>query len=167
MWIKMDTVGAQRPEIMMSEEFSRIVHIGWRDLDANGHMKNTAYLDKAGDLRIMYFMEQGLSLRDFGQLRISLIALRDEIDYYRELRLLEPTRITLILAGMSEDASLFRVRNEFFREDGILASRVTSSLAWFDLSARKLICPPENVAKAVRALARTVNFEKLSSITKS
>ena len=151
----------------MTEEFSKIVNVGWRDLDANGHMQNTAYLDKSADVKMMYFQEQGFSMREFALLRISIISFHDEIDYYRELRLFELTKVTVTLAGMSDDASLFKGRNEFFREDGNLAARVTSTLACFDLSTRKLMLPPENLAKALRALARTVDFEKLSSIIKS
>ena len=37
--------------------FSKTLYVGWGDLDANGHMRNTAYLDKAADVRMYYFAD--------------------------------------------------------------------------------------------------------------
>ena len=39
--------------------YSKLLHVGWRDVDANGHMRNTAYLDLAADTRMFYFAENG------------------------------------------------------------------------------------------------------------
>lgn len=41
--------------------------------------------------------------------------------------LLEPFTVALLLSGDSLDGSRFRLRNEFFREDGQPAARVTST----------------------------------------
>jgi acyl-CoA thioester hydrolase len=39
----------------MSEVFTRSFQIGWGDMDFNAHMRNTAFLDRAADGRMMYF----------------------------------------------------------------------------------------------------------------
>lgn len=54
----------------MSEVFAKTLYVGWGGLDSNAHMKNTAYLDKAVDVRMMYFQEQGFSAREFARLRL-------------------------------------------------------------------------------------------------
>jgi acyl-CoA thioester hydrolase len=134
----------------MPEPVARTFHVGWGDLDSNGHMKNTAYLDKAVDVRMMYFQEPSFAVREFEQLRLGPVVRRDEIEYYRELRLLEPMRVIMTLAGASEDGTRSRIRSEFFQEDGKLVARVTSTGGWLDLSARKLTMPPEGLAEALR-----------------
>jgi acyl-CoA thioester hydrolase len=151
----------------MAELFSRTLYVGWSDLDSNGHMANTAYLSKVVDVRMMYFDEQGFTMRDFERLRLGPVVMRDDLEYFREFRMLEPIRITLSLAGLSEDGSRFRLRNEMFKEDGKLAARLTSTGGWLDLAARKLISPPDKLVEAVKNLIRSEDFEELSSSLKS
>ena len=75
-------------------------------------------------------------------------------------------RVTMTLAGASEDGTRFRIRNEFFREDGKLVARVTSTGGWLDLSVRKLVVPPEGLVEALRGLVRSEDFEPLPSSLK-
>lgn len=150
----------------MTEVFARTFQVGWGDLDANGHMKNTAYLDRAVDVRMMFFAASGFPLREFEALRVGPVVRRDEVEYFRELRLLEDVRVTLALAGLSDDGSRFCLRNEFYRAEGALAARLLSTGGWLDLSARRLIRPPEPLAAALQALARTADFAALPSSLK-
>ncbi|HEV8583226.1 MAG TPA: thioesterase family protein [Thermoanaerobaculia bacterium] len=145
----------------MTEPFSKTFHARWGDMDFNAHMGNTAYLDACVDVRLMFFQEHGFPVRELERLRIGPVVLRDELDYFRELRLLDPVKITLRLAGLSADASRFRLRNEFFREDGALAARVSTLGGWLDLTKRKLTVPPEELAAALRLLQRTEDFQEL------
>ena len=71
--------------------------------------------------------------------------------------------VTFTFAGLSDDASRFRIRNEISRDDGQLAARLTSLGGWFDLNLRKLVAPPEALVDALRALDRSDDFEKLES----
>jgi acyl-CoA thioester hydrolase len=143
--------------------FERNFHVAWAHLDANAHMANTAYMNVCIDVRMMYFSSQRFAASEFARLRLGPVVRRDEVDYYRELHLLDPIRVTLSLAGISDDASRFKLRNEIYREDGQLAARITSLGGWFDLNGRKLIAPPESLANAMRALDRTEDFETLES----
>jgi acyl-CoA thioester hydrolase len=146
--------------------FTRAFHVRWADLDFNAHMKNTAYLDLAPDVRMMFFAENGFPMREFERLRIGPVILRDELEYHRELKLLESVTVDLVLAGMSEDGSRFRIRNHFFRQDGKMAARVTSLGGWLDLEARKLIVPPESLLQALLAMPRSDDFETLPASQK-
>jgi acyl-CoA thioester hydrolase len=143
--------------------YEKTFEVSWAQLDANNHMANTAYLDICVDVRFSYFASQGFSPGEFATQRIGPVVRRDEVDYYRELHMLQPIRVTFALAGISEDASRFRLRNEIFREDGQLAARVTSHGGWLDLNVRKLVAPPEALANALRNLERTEDFEGLES----
>jgi acyl-CoA thioester hydrolase len=141
--------------------FEKSFHVSWVHLDANAHMANTAYLDIVVDVRFMYFASQGFGPEEFRKHRIGPVVRRDEVDYYKELHLLQPIRVNILLAGLSEDASRFRLRNEIRREDGELAARVTSLGAMFDLGTRKIIRPPDKLAAALQALDRAEDFEPL------
>ncbi len=146
--------------------FARTFQVRWADLDFNAHMKNTAYLDLGPDVRMMFFAENGFPVQEFERLRIGPVILRDELDYYRELRLLEPVTVDLVLAGLSKDNKRFRIRNHFFRGDGKMAARVTSTGGWLDLEARKLIVPPDALLQALLAMPRSEEFETLASSQK-
>jgi acyl-CoA thioester hydrolase len=143
--------------------FEMTFHTRWGDLDSNGHMGNAAYLDVCVDVRFAFFASQGFSLSRFTELAIGPVIFKDEIEYFRELRLLDPVRITLAIAGASEDGSHFRLVNEYYRQDGRLAARLVTTGSWLDLKARKLTRPPEELAAALRAMPLTADFEILPS----
>ncbi len=147
----------------MADIFQQTVQIGWGDMDANGHMRNSAYLDAASNVRMMFFIAHGISAADFARLRIGPIALKDVLEYRRELHLLEEVRITLETAGRAEDGSRFRLRNSFYRQDGKLAATLTTDGAWLDLERRRITRPPEILLAAMGAMTRTEDFQVLAS----
>ncbi len=129
-------------------------------MDFNAHMRNTAYLDKSADVRMMYFAECGFPMCEFMHLKLGPVVLKDEVEYFREFHLLDEVIVTLSLAGLSNDGSRMKIRNEFFRK-GTLAARVTSAVGWLDLIQRKLICPPEKLLQALRAIEPSEDFAVL------
>jgi acyl-CoA thioester hydrolase len=141
--------------------FEKTLVAGWGDIDFNSHMRNTAFLDKSADVRMMFFAENGFPMAEFMRRRLGPVIKRDELEYFKEIRLLETMRVTLALCGLSEDGSRFRLRNEFYCEEGVLAARVTSTGGWLDLSVRKLISPPESLLAALHSLPKTENFTLL------
>ena len=143
--------------------YAKVLVAGWGDMDFNGHMRNTAYLDKSADVRMMYFSENGFPMIEFVRRRLGPVVMKDEVEYFKEVGLLAQLRVTLSNAGLSGDGSRFRVRNEFFRLDEIVAAKVTSAGGWLDLSTRKLVAPPEALLRALQALPRTDDFEVLQS----
>ena len=147
----------------MTTPFSRQFVARWADMDFNAHMANTAYLNFAADLRFTFFQEHGFPVSEFNRLRIGPVVFRDEVDYYREFRLLEPVTVTLQLEAMSDDGSRFKLRNEFFKTSGELAARVISHGAWLDLTARKLTVPPPALTAALDLLSRSDSFSVLAS----
>jgi len=133
-------------------------------MDTNGHMRNTAYLDVAGDVRMMFFVLHGFAMSEFSRLGVGPVIQHDELDYARELRLLDSYDVDLTLAGLSEDGARFRMRNAFFRADGQLVATVTSTGGWLDLSARRLLPPPSPLAHAVAAIPRAHDFALMPGI---
>lgn len=142
--------------------FSRSFLARWADMDFNAHMANTAYLNFAADLRLTFFQEHGFPAAEFGRLKLGPVVFRDEVDYYKEFRLLESVTVSLQLDALSEDASRFKLRNEFFKDNGDLAARVISHGAWLDLGTRKLIVPPPALAAVLKQLPHSDRFELLA-----
>jgi len=145
----------------MSERFEHTFKAGWGLMDFNGHMANRAYLDLAADVRMLFFAANGFPMKEFARLRIGPVVRRDELDYFREIHLLDDVRVDVAIAALSPDGARFRIRNEFFRADGVKAARVTSAGGWLDLSARKLTVPPDALRAALEALPHTEDFEAL------
>jgi acyl-CoA thioester hydrolase len=143
--------------------YSKIFFAGWADMDFNSHMRNTAFLDKSADVRMMFFSENGFPASEFSRLRLGPVVMKDDVEYRKEVGLLQQITVTLAIAGHSEDGSHFLLRNEIFRLDGTLCARVTSSGGWLDLSARKLVSPPEALHNAMNSLPRTSDFTVLPS----
>jgi acyl-CoA thioester hydrolase len=143
--------------------FSKALYVGWGDLDANGHMGNVAYLNKAADLRMYYFAEHGLPASEFTRMAIGPVIRQDELQYFRELRLLDPVTVTLQVEALSDDGARFVLRNEFWR-DSVLAARVRSSGGWLDLEARKLIAPPDALRRLLETAPRTDDFQTLDGL---
>ena len=140
--------------------FERTLFAGWGDMDFNSHMRNTAYLDKSADLRMMYFAAHDFPMAEFMRLKIGPVVMKDEVEYFRELHLLDEVRVTMMLSGLSEDGSRMKLRNDFYRKD-VLAARVTSTAGWLDLAQRKLVCPPEGLLQALKDADRSEDFQVL------
>jgi acyl-CoA thioester hydrolase len=143
--------------------FAKTLYVGWGDLDANGHMRNTAYLDKAADVRMYYFAEHGFPSREFARLAIGPVIRKDEIEYFRELHLLDAITVSLAVAALSQDGARFVLRNEFSR-DGELVARVTSTGGWLDLKSRKLVAPPEPLRALLKAAPRAESFREIDGL---
>lgn len=143
--------------------YEKTLYAGWGDMDFNSHMRNTAFLDKSGDVRMMFFAENGFPMAEFMRLKVGPVIMKDEIEYQKEVALLQALRVTLSMAGLADDGSRFFMRNEFFRPDGKLCARVTSTGGWLDLAARRLVAPPAALLGALQSLPRTDDFQALSS----
>jgi acyl-CoA thioester hydrolase len=146
--------------------YSKTLFASWADMDFNTHMKNTAFLDKAADVRMMFFAENGFPVGEFARLRLGPVVMKDEVEYRKEVGLLQEITVTLAIAGHSEDGSRFLLRNEILRPDGTLCARVTSAGGWLDLATRKLVAPPEALHRAMKSLPQTGDFTVLPSSVK-
>lgn len=143
--------------------YSKTLFASWADMDFNSHMRNTAFLDKSADVRMMYFSENGFPSQEFSRRRLGPGVMKDEVEYRKEVGLLQEITVTLAIAGQSEDGSRFVLRNEVFWLDGTLCARVTSSGGWLDLATRKLVPPPDALHDAMKSLSQTSDYVALRS----
>jgi len=147
--------------------FAITIHARWPDMDFNAHLRNAAYLGIAEDCRMQYFAALGFPMSEFERVRVGPVVQRDELDYHRELRLLEEASVSLSLGGLSADGSRFRLRNTFTRlHDAKRVAVVTSTGGWLDLDARRLRRPPADLFELLRSLPRDDDFEQLTSVVR-
>jgi acyl-CoA thioester hydrolase len=117
---------------------------------------------------MMYFSENGFFMQEFMRLRLGPVIMRDELDYYREVSLLEELRAALELAALAADGSRFAIQNSFLRRlGGQRVARVKSTGGWLDLTARKLVAPPEGLLTARQRAPRSEEFTEVPSSLKS
>lgn len=137
--------------------------VGWRDIDGVGHMANTAYLDKAADVRATYMAEQDYPAHVMLRSGLGPIIMRDEVDYRRESVWCDQITVTWDVAGLSADGSHWIARHEFSR-DGKFLARVQSTGGFLDLRTRTLATPPPEFEAIFASLARTDDFVELPSL---
>jgi acyl-CoA thioester hydrolase len=147
--------------------YSKTLYAGWADMDFNSHMRNTAYLDKAADVRQMFLIENGFPVEAFLDLRVGPVVMKDEVEYFSEIHLQQKIEVTYAIAGHAPDGSRFLLRHEIFRPDGRRSARVTSLGGWMHLDARKLIAPPPQLLAVMNKLEKTEDFVVLPSSIKA
>ena len=140
--------------------YSKRLLAGWSDMDFNAHMKNTAFLDKAADVRLMFFAENGFPTAEVTRLRIGPVVVRDEIDYRKEVELLQEIDVTLALAGMSPDAARWLLRTEVRRTDGKVCARATSDSQACDERLKLIRLLSDTAAAAKRRSKRPNGGQK-------
>lgn len=139
--------------------FHITVKARWADMDQNGHLANSAFLDMAVDTRMSFFTAHGFPAQEFARRQFGPVVRRDEMEYLREVRLLEEIVVTLELAGMAENGSRFRLASDFFKAGREPCARLRTEGGWLDLRARRLMLPPPEVLEALALLTRTPDFE--------
>ena len=144
-----------------ADRFSREFLAGWRTMDFNGHLANTAYLDLAADVRMAFFAEHGFPPVEFRRLAIGPVVRRDELEYFREIGLHETVTVTHAALAMSPDGARFTLENEIWTAGGERAAVVRSTGGWLDLRARKLVSPPPALMDAMRLVPRAPSFIEL------
>jgi acyl-CoA thioester hydrolase len=141
--------------------FEQRFPVGRSHLDSNSQLRKIAYVDLAAGVRLAYLAAAGFSINSFARMLFGPVIRVEDLEYFHELGTTGQVRVTLQLAGLSEDGSQFRLRNEFWSENGTLVARLTSLGGWIELRLRRLITPPADLVAALHALDRTEDFEWL------
>ncbi|MCX2740394.1 acyl-CoA thioesterase [Pontibacter anaerobius] len=133
----------------------------WSHLDANMHMRHSAYADFAAQARIVVLDRLGLDLKAFQKLHIGPILFREELVYLREVGINEHLTVTVEMTKSRPDGSRWSIRHEVFREDGVKAAVVSVEGAWLDLHKRKLTTLPEELVEQFNRLDRSEDYQEV------
>lgn len=146
----------------MNKPYSHAFDIRWADLDPNGHMRHTAYMDYAAQARVGFLAADGFTLERFQKLHIGPVLLREETQYLREVR--ANSRITVVteVSGLSANRKHWRIRHRIFNQDNELACVVDVQGAWLDLVERRIVPPPAELLQAMERAPRTEDFSEFT-----
>lgn len=139
---------------------------GAADLDVDGRLRGAVALDRAADVRAMFFAENDFNLDALQRQRLALHVLKEKLDYLRAIDYLEEYKLALTLAGLAPDGSRFMLRGELIRADGKPAVKVTSTCGWLDLNVRKLVVPPPPLEQILHRLPMSADYQILSASAK-
>jgi acyl-CoA thioester hydrolase len=142
-------------------EWSKSIEVRWADVDANQHVRHSAYADYATHVRVEWMLQSGFGPSRLAELKIGPIIVEERTQYFKEIRMSERIRVDLALAGLSEDGQRYRFRQHFYREDGRLAARYELTGLWLDLRTRRRSPPPPGVNDLIMQLVRTDDFVTL------
>jgi len=143
------------------DRYAKDFLVGWRAMDFNGHMANTAYLDLAADVRLAFLADHGFPPTELRRLAIGPVIRKEELEYFREVNLHDTVTVTYAALASSPDGARFVIENEIWSAAGERAATVRSTGGWLDLRARKLVTPPPILLAALQHLPRAPGFIEL------
>lgn len=132
--------------------------VRWADVDANGHLRHSAYADFCAHARVEMLENVGMGLNQMRKFAIGPILFREELIYKREVHLSEEIEIKTFLQKAKKDASRWSIKHLMYKADNTLACEVNVDGAWMDLRARKLGILPEEMIQKMFEIDRTEDF---------
>ena len=132
------------------------------DLDANGHVHYSAYIDAAADCRYRFFAERGLPADAIRQLGIGPVYTLVTARFLREVRAGETLLITYQLAGQSPHGKRWRVHHDILKANGKKAAILDIEGVILDLRTRTPTLPPAAWLAVFRQIPRSPAFEEMA-----
>ena len=103
-------------------KFVRTIQVRWSDMDANRHVRHSAYYDYGAAMRMMVLSDHGLTLKKLEEYKIGPILFREEAIFKREIRMDDTLALDVTLIKSTIDFSRWSLRHHFIKEDGALAA---------------------------------------------
>ena len=130
----------------------------WSQIDANRHLRHSAYADFAAQARLGILNSLGFNADLLEQLKIGPILFREELIYMREVEPGDMIKVTCELTNCRKDGSRWSFKQAIYRGDGIQAAEINVQGAWIDIVKRKLAGLPEELALKFLEIPRSENF---------
>jgi acyl-CoA thioester hydrolase len=134
----------------------------WSDLDVNRHMRNTAYVEYAIDVRLGLLRDRGFGLGELARRGFGPVIAYEDARYSREIGPDETFEVDFRVAGLAPDGSRWRIEHVFTRGDGKKAAVLRVEGVWLDLRTRRPIPPPPELDAALREAPRADEYEELA-----
>lgn len=115
----------------------------WAQIDANRHLRHSAYADFCAQARSNLFNHKGLSLEAFSKYQLGPILFKETTSYFKEIKMDEVVKVSVELTKYNVSKSRFSFRHVIYKEDGLKCATIDVDGAWMDLEKRKLAVIPE------------------------
>ncbi len=130
----------------------------WAQIDANQHMRHTAYADFAAQARLAMLESLGLKPAVLYGYKIGPVLFREELFYLREIGINEHIKVTCDIVKARADGSRWTIRHDLYRSDGVKAAIIEADGAWIDMEKRKLIILPPELSLLFRHAPKSSDY---------
>jgi acyl-CoA thioester hydrolase len=119
----------------------------WSQIDANQHLRHSAYADFGAQARLTMLESLGLRPSELFKYKIGPVLFREELFYLREIAINDYIKVSCELIKARADGSRWTIRHEIRRRDGIKAAIIITDGAWIDMEKRKLAELPKELSE--------------------
>jgi len=144
------------------EGYSMTYEVRWTDIDANRHVRYSAYIDAAAELRYRFFTVHNLPPEAFDKLGAGPVYTSLTANFFREVFLGETLTITYLLTGLSPQGIRWKVQHDFLKANGKRAVMVALEGTILNLTTRQPTIPTPEIMAVFQQVPRSLEFEVLS-----
>jgi acyl-CoA thioester hydrolase len=130
----------------------------WSQIDANMHLRHSAYADFAAQGRLALLEKMGFDGKVLSENKVGPILFREELVYFREIGLNDFVSVTCEMVKCRKDGSRWSFTQDIYRKDGIKAATVNTDGAWIDTEKRKLAVLPQLLNEKFSHIPRSKDF---------
>lgn len=142
--------------------YTKQFEIRWSDVDANRHLRNSAYIDYMSHTRMGFLMENGLDQKKLVKFNLGPVAFYEHVYYFREVFPGAPISVSLQLKGLSADGMYFMFLHNFYGAKGKNLAQCEMLGGWIDMETRKLTGLPKELLVIFETTDRTTDFKVLT-----
>lgn len=135
----------------------------WSQIDANRHLRHSAYADFCAQARSNMLNKMGLSLDDFAKQKIGPILFREELIYFREVKLDEFIKVDVQLTKLNKINGRFSFQHILYKENQVKAAEVNVDGAWLNLVDRKLTDIPSDWYEILEKIPKSENYAEINA----
>lgn len=142
--------------------YKKDFEIRWSDVDANGHLANSAYVNFMSHTRVGFLNEHGFSMKKLIEHGIGPVVFSEQIYYFKESFLGQTLTVTLAVSGLSDDGMLFKFEHDFYNQKGKHLATCDILGAWIDLKERRLTVLSEELQELIKKFPKSESFKVLT-----
>lgn len=142
--------------------FLKEFEVRWSDVDANRHLANSAYINFMSHTRMDYLVKLGFDHKSLAVNNIGPVVFYEHMYYFKEVFPGKPVRVSLEVAGMSEDGCFFEFRHNFYDYKGRNVGYCEMMGAWISLKTRQLTPLSPEMLERFSDKERTEDFRFLT-----
>jgi len=143
------------------EKFEVSIQIRWADIDANAHLRHSAYYDYGASVRMMALNQLGVTLESLKEKGLGPILFREEALFRKEIKLEDKITMDVELVKNIPSGQRWSLRHHIRKADGTLAAIINIDGAWMDIHKRKLAEPSEFMKTIWKDCPRSTDFQEL------
>ena len=132
----------------------------WSQIDANMHLRHSAYADFAAQERLELLEHLGFDSKLFRKLKIGPILFREELIYMKEVGANDTVSVTCELTKYKKSNSRWSFKQEIYRSDGEKAAVIHVDGAWLDLEQRKVKVLPDELMDVFMRIPKSGDYHE-------